>query len=440
MYVMIRLIALSVAICLYISQNEAAAQCCAAGNPVSTNCGPATGGKNVLNISYSYMYSFSDTYYRGTEPLDKTYMENYFDYSSLAFSYGISDKLRITADIGYFFDKAQRFINDVRSSDDDYTRFASGISDGTLGINYSTYSSENNLFEIQQTARVTIPIGEVRQEYDGIILPIDFQPSSGNYRYSVGVNFMKRFEDSDFALMSFNSIEFSQAIETEKTYHKYGNLYSASLMGVYRISALLQGLLQLRYEIRDRALNGPMNNGSSNGSQFTYLNSSGGVIAYLSPQIGVNLFSNWMLSFQYNYPIYKNIYGDEQLTNRHSVSVNISRVLDFGGLFSNDPPGLGEMPVENDALFTTALDVRGACGMCKSRIEAVASEGSNVRSAEWSSKNQKLTVFYADNKPDIDKLAIALAAAGHDAGKHIAPADVYKELPGCCQYRETAVH
>ncbi|MFA6233893.1 MAG: hypothetical protein WC824_06865 [Bacteroidota bacterium] len=413
--------------CLLIAQHDASAQCCAAGNPVNTNCAPTNGGEHMLSITGSYMYSFSNTYYRGTEQLDKTYSEINFDYSSLAFSYGLTRKLRLTADIGYYYDKSQRFVNS------DYTRYAKGISDGTLGINYSTYISEDNLFEIQQSAKITIPVGKFDQEYDNIVLPIDFQPSSGNYRYNVGIMFARRFAGSDFSLMSFNSVEFSQAIETKNTFHKYGNLYTASVIGIYGISPRLQGLLQLRCEVRDRALNGTINNNpgsSSQNNQYSFLNSSGGVIAYISPQIAVNFFHDMMLSVQYNYPIYKNIYGEEQLTNRHSISANFSRVIDFSG------SGPAEnLLAEDGTLSSVEVHIRGNCEMCKARIETVASAQENVRSALWNPETELLTVFYAEAAPDIDALKNALAEAGHDSDSYTAADEIYNELPECCHYR-----
>ncbi|MFZ1730105.1 MAG: heavy-metal-associated domain-containing protein [Bacteroidota bacterium] len=412
---------------LFAVQNNASAQCCTAGNPVNTNCAPTNNGENILNVTLSYMYSFSDSYYKGTQQLDKTYLESNYDYASLGFSYGISSKLRLTADLGYFFDKSQRFVNS------DYSRYAQGISDGTLGLSYSSYATEDNLFEILQTARITIPLGEIDQVYDDVVLPIDLQPSSGNYRYNIGLIFAKRFAGSDFSLMSFSSVEFSQAIETRNTFHKYGNLYNASLMGIYRIAPSVQGLLQVRYEIRDRALNGTINNdpaSSSKNNQYSFLNSSGGVIAYISPQVAVNFFDDWMLSLQYNYPFYKNIYGEEQLTNRHSISANLSRVVDFGG--SNAAAAL---PDEDGTLSSVKVHIRGNCDMCKTRIETVAASQQFVHSAVWNPETEQLTVFYKDDAPDLDAIKKALAEAGHDSDSYTASNTVYDELPECCHYR-----
>jgi hypothetical protein len=458
---------------------DAAAQCCTAGNPVNTNCALTADGAHMLTISWSYMYAESDAYYRGTQRLDKSYAESNIDYSSLALSYAVSDKLRLTADLGYYLDKSQRFVQS------DYTRYARGISDATLGIGYTAYATDDRLFEFVQTARVTIPVGSFDQEYDGVVLPIDFQPSSGNYRYSLGVILGKRFVDSDFSLLSSASVEFSQAIETRNTYHKYGNLYLASLMGIYRIAPSLQAMLQLRGEMRDRALNGTIGPGSTATNQLSFLNSSGGVIAYLAPQVAVSLFNGWLLSFQYNYPVYRNIYGEEQLTNRHSVSLGLSRVIDFGGsggaalpYGGESPSGDGEpmsgdgepmsgdgepmsgdgepmsedgepmsgdgepmsgdgepMSGDGEVLHRATVHVRGNCDMCKDRIEATAGSVTHVRAARWEAETETLTLYYGDSRPDIDGVEKALAEAGHDTDTYTAPDVIYDTLPGCCQYR-----
>ena len=141
---------LLVVACAVLSRDQLAAQCCTAGNPVNTNSPLTDHGKNILNVSGAYMYSFSDEYFSGTKRLEKTYAVSNYDYSSLALSYGLSGALKLTADVGYYFDKSQRFVSS------NYTRYAQGISDGTLGIQYSTYESGDKLFEILQTAKTAV--------------------------------------------------------------------------------------------------------------------------------------------------------------------------------------------------------------------------------------------------------------------------------------------
>ena len=178
------------------SQTESFSQCCAAGNPSSTNCSLTDGGKNILNVSVTHFYSMSDSYYNGIKyESDKQFLpsviqKSYFNFSSMALTYGLTNKIRLSADIGYFENKSQMFTNG-------YTRFAQGFADATLGITYNTYSSDDKLFDVLQTAKVTLPVGVFNQMYDDIQLQIDLQPSSGNYKYNLGFTLSKKFNGSN---------------------------------------------------------------------------------------------------------------------------------------------------------------------------------------------------------------------------------------------------
>ena len=92
---------------LLFMQSGASAQCCSAGAPSNANCSLSDGGKDVLRISLSHAYSYSDKYYNGATKLSKTYIDSYFNYSSLNLSYGLTNKLQLIGDLGYFFNKAQ---------------------------------------------------------------------------------------------------------------------------------------------------------------------------------------------------------------------------------------------------------------------------------------------------------------------------------------------
>lgn len=415
---------LIVALILMSLQGEVLAQCCAAGNPVSSNYSMQNSGINVLGVSYSHVYSISDTYYNGIEQLDKKYIETELNFSSLSLSYGLTNRLRIIADIGYYFNKSQNFVNQ------DYSRYAQGFGDLNIGFSYNTYQSEDNEFFVSQTLKMTLPVGEFNQVYDGIELPIDLQPSSGNYKYNLGLMLSNRFGNSGFSLYSINSIETAQFIETSTSKYKYGNLYNLSLIGAYQIMDELSGLLQFRCEIRDKALNGSKNQPN----QYSYINATGVVNVFVSPQLNYTIADEWTVSCQFNYPIYKNVNG-EQLTNKYSIQGGISKSFDFSGgeEFSENPEII---PAERDLkLSFTKVKVSGNCDMCKSRIENVVNEFKNVEDSDWDSDTELLTVFYKDISPDIFAILKSIADSGHDNEKFKADDTVYNKLPKCCLYR-----
>lgn len=82
------------------------------------------------------------------------------------------------------------------------------------------------------------------------------------------------------------------------------------------------------------------------------------------------------------------------------------------------------------------LKVQGLCEMCKDRIEKTAKSINGVYSAVWDQQSKELHFDFDKDKTSIDAISKAIAAVGHDTGKHKADDKVYEALPACCKYRE----
>ena len=78
--------------------------------------------------------------------------------------------------------------------------------------------------------------------------------------------------------------------------------------------------------------------------------------------------------------------------------------------------------------------VYGNCGMCESRIEKAAQDVEGVSKADWNKETKMMAVTFNDAKTNVEKVHKAVAAVGHDTKMHKASDEVYKNLPGCCQY------
>ncbi|MDR1668030.1 MAG: heavy-metal-associated domain-containing protein [Bacteroidales bacterium] len=81
------------------------------------------------------------------------------------------------------------------------------------------------------------------------------------------------------------------------------------------------------------------------------------------------------------------------------------------------------------------LKVKGACDMCKARIEKASKNVEGVTGAAWNRETQTLHFQYHTSETSVDTLSKAIAKTGHDTEKDKAPDDVYAALPGCCRYR-----
>jgi len=303
------LFVLAAALSIHIQTN---AQCCAAGNPISGDGSAGGTAKNVFETSIYYQHSYSDTYYNGTQKSDYSYIDySYFDFTSLRLAYGISKRFKVSAELGYFFSKAQVF-------DFGYDRNAHGIGDLVLGVQYYAYRNYDRKIDIFPSFDLTLPVGNFDQMAGVVILPIDLQPSSGSFKYKFGLLVSKRYLEDKLAFFISGNVEVSQRINTDRTNYKYGNLYHLSFYSSYKIFRSLTGAIQFRGQIRDKA---------SDSNKET-LQSTGGKYVFISPQLRYNFWQSWNVSAVFDIPVYKNTNGN-QLTNNYAFSFRLSKTFNF---------------------------------------------------------------------------------------------------------------
>lgn len=90
---------------------------------------------------------------------------------------------------------------------------------------------------------------------------------------------------------------------------------------------------------------------------------------------------------------------------------------------------------DSSSYQTTTLQVAGACGMCKKRIEE-ESQSPGLIKAEWDASSQTLTLDFDPEKYDIQKARERILASGHDVDGVEADQAAYKQLPACCHYKD----
>lgn len=89
---------------------------------------------------------------------------------------------------------------------------------------------------------------------------------------------------------------------------------------------------------------------------------------------------------------------------------------------------------EKLGLVTKKIEVKGNCGMCKSRIEKAALSLEGVSSASWDALTQSLELEFDDSEVSLLEIEKAIAKAGHDSENAKADDKVYDNLHGCCKY------
>ncbi len=302
------LVILSIA---FFTINRANAQCCGAGNPVS-GFGNVSGLPfKTLLIGSNYKYSYSDQYYSGSDKTDISPDKSYYNFVGVNMAYGITNRLSVRADIGYFINKSKIYNIQGWSP-----MKGNGLGDAELSVRYTVVKRVLKKFDVIPGFGVKLPVGVFDQVVDDVKLPISLQPSSGSVKYNVNVFVFKGINKHSVSFRAF--AEFANRIQSENFDYKYGNLYIVSAYGSFSINKKLNLLSQLRYEFREKSMR----------ENKQIVESSGGQVLFFIPQLNVMPTESFGISLYADIPLYKYMNGT-QLSNKFAISIKLSKSINF---------------------------------------------------------------------------------------------------------------
>lgn len=117
-------------------------------------------------------------------------------------------------------------------------------------------------------------------------------------------------------------------------------------------------------------------------------------------------------------------------------TIKILFAIAFAFIFTQSSFSQSDKTQRSIGLKTQTLKVFGECSMCKKRIELAASKIEGVKETSWNEDSKLLTVKYSIfNRDAIEKVRIAISAAGYDTEKSEADRTAYEKLPECCRYQ-----
>lgn len=295
---------------MFLQQETLIAQCCAAGNPLNLTPDMDRNSKQQFQLSLLLRSSLSDTYYNGNEVIDIDYVSNSgFQYIELAVAYGLTDKLSLVLESGYFLSKYERYVNP-----DFERKNATGLADLNLAARFPLWNKPSALFKINATAGIKLPVGAFDVVVDQVKLPIQLQPSSGAFRYHAAVLAAKGLKRGKWNAFGGGGVEISQRIKSKNFDYTYGTVYTMQLGAAVEIHPKISVSLQSRAEIREK----------SQREDNQIVEASGGIIVMLVPQISLTPFSGWNFQLAFSAPLYRN-YNSIQLGNKYSFSCLVSR-------------------------------------------------------------------------------------------------------------------
>lgn len=305
-------ISLSTTLLLFLSCFETQAQCCSSGNPFISDAEQPALQSKVLTSSLNYRYSHSSQYYANDSrfndlPFEQTSYSNYLEFQV---GYGVTNWMTVMADLGYFINKTL-----TTSGEDPYRGY--GLGDAELYLKFNTYTNPKARLSISPSLGVKFPIGVFDQEVDHVQLPITVQPSSGSFKYTGNV-FISKGIAKKMALAGFLSYEYSQLIESDNFYYKYGDQWIGAIYFNYQVWKRFSIDLQFRDEYRAK----------STRENKEIVEASGYNVIFFTPQLTYAFKHNWYLSAYSDLPLYK-YYNGIQMSFGYAVSLRLTKKIDF---------------------------------------------------------------------------------------------------------------
>ncbi|MCK9421402.1 MAG: hypothetical protein M0Q38_02275 [Bacteroidales bacterium] len=300
------------------------AQCCSTGSPVGASVYVGVLGKNYLRVIAFYRYSNSDTYYQGNIKTDNNPLQSAnYDFTGLAFGYGITNRLTAEVDFGYFINKTQIYLDNNIFNGLKTKGF--GLSNGGVNLKYGIFVLPAKQIELTAGAGFRYPFTTNPQMVDGVQLNRDIQPSTNAFGANGMLFFNFGIPSITLRLFTINRYEYNFP---DKINYKYGNILMNSIFISKKITKYFFGILQMRneYKTTDIYKGDPEVN-------------TGYDILFLSPQLSYSVAGKWNVTLLCDIPVYKT-YKGRQLTPKYACALSLTRDINLGKKQPRIEPGM----------------------------------------------------------------------------------------------------
>lgn len=272
--------------------------------------------EGYLRASSFYNYSFGNEHYHNDMKIsisdfksEKIVVSKKFrnQFVGALLAYGISNKLTLEAELGYFPEKFQN-ISEYNSP------FFDVIS---RGFSHITFAGKYNLFydvksDIEYTfgGGLTIPL-----DFFSDTLPYNLYPSNGNYGFIVQSFLHKGFKNTNFHLILYNKYIYNFARTRDYT---QGNSLQNSLFLAQGLTRNFSGIIEFRHEHYSR-----------DNYQDKIIDDSGANILSLTPQFYF-VYNELNIALYASIPIFRYYFG-EQLSMKYNFGINLTYQLKIKG-------------------------------------------------------------------------------------------------------------
>jgi hypothetical protein len=294
---------------------EAEAQCLSSVNPVGGTDNLLVLKKNAFRVISFYKYGQGTQYFEGSQHADFNLISKaYYNYGSVILGYGVTDKLTLELETGYFFNKTQKY-----NVEPGYKLTGSGFSNFVVLAKHSIYTNPAKRIFLTAAVGAKIPSSRNLQYVNHVKLPVEVQPTLGAYGAVFSSSLVK--EDSFHGVRYFLTTRAETHLSNKEKYRPGTAVFSSAYVSKHLMFPWLKGdwtaIFQLKNEIRtyDKIDN-------------KRKESSGSLLFFIVPQINYVLHEKWYLSTMVDIPLYQHFNGT-QLGAGIGYTMVLSRVFSF---------------------------------------------------------------------------------------------------------------
>jgi len=286
-----------ISIFLFACSLQLHAQCCSAGNPVAGTGFESASSKGEWQLFSAMKYSLSDQFYFHDNKIDNPYiLKSSFLYQNLGLAYSISNRISVSAEAGYFYDKSQK----LNISNETFKLGTGGVGDVAATVKFIAYKKIKPVTQLAFSAGTKIPVGAFHQSVDGITIPVSLQPSSGAFRWTASASFQRLSADQKWGFASQANLEISSEINKDFLVYRYGSYLRTNAGVMHRflpkISVSLFGIFDVR--------------GKDTREFQQVVTGTGSYSVLLQPWIQYTFRSDRFLFFNMEIPVYRYFNGE----------------------------------------------------------------------------------------------------------------------------------
>ncbi len=275
-----------------------AGQCLSSVNPVGGTDNLLVLEKGTIRIMSYYKYGEGTHYYEKDNHSDFDLITKaYYNYLSTMVGYGVSDRLTLEMESGYYFNKSQKY-----NTEPEFKLTGKGFSNIVISSKYNLFVNHDKRLYYSVAGGVKIPCSRNPQQVDHVELPVELQPTISAYGLVFNMALVKENSEKGTRYFFTNRVETN--FKNYKDYHLGTAIFSSVFFSKHLMFSWLKGdwttIIQIRNEVRCQDKISGMKK-----------ESSGGVLFFIAPQLNYVLAENWYLSGIVDVPFYQYFKGTQ---------------------------------------------------------------------------------------------------------------------------------